>query len=302
LAVLSSLARGASEADRGERLAPTPLLDAILRLARQPAAAGAGAGAGGAAAGSEGAARLQCACLDALAALAYDGANRRRFLQSPGLMGLLTELASAPPPGSGGGGGDAPNPPASPAAAPAAGVAAAGEGPAPAPALEPATAGGDDGEGADGGAAPITSRGGSGDGALGDSVACVAAAVTGSGPTGRGALRAELVAPVKRTRSSSRGGGGSGGGGGRGGAGATRGGGAVDGPALVEPRLYAIRLLALLGVCVWACKGPGRAPWRLPLQRRVALYPAALQRPCPPFPNHLLTPGWHERTPSLAAY
>ncbi|GBF89188.1 phospholipase A [Raphidocelis subcapitata] len=230
LEVLASLAAGASDADRGERLAPARLLDRLLALAHSP-----GPGPPGA--------RVRCACLDALAALAYDPTNRRRFLQSPGLMGLLTELAAAPEGGGGGGGGSGGAPDGSGSSGANGGGGGGGGGDA-------------DGSGADrqGGASTPPARGNGGGGGASpeararaasspggalraaDSVARIAADVTGAGGGG-GALRAEL-APLRRRPSQ-----GGGGGKGRGSSPGCK----DDSPAKRDPRLHAIRLLAVLG-------------------------------------------------------
>jgi hypothetical protein len=247
--VLSSLARGASEADRSERLAPAGLIHAILGLARQPAAPGGGDRRDSRGAPPDVTAQRQCACLDALAALAYDDHNRRRFLHSPDLMELLSQLAfTRPAPGA-----PAPVVPAAPAAGtepatapePTASSGAA-ESPAKAASAVAAASGGDGaalprdaspgscGGGSGGGQG--NSSNSSGSGPPTDSVTAVAAEVTGS--SGSGSLRAELAAPMKGGRP-----GGAGAGAGRGGGGRA----AVLGPALCDPRLYAIRLLAVLG-------------------------------------------------------
>ncbi|KAI8470882.1 MAG: hypothetical protein J3K34DRAFT_520933 [Monoraphidium minutum] len=129
LQVLASLARGADGRDRGGRLGAASLMDRVLALARHPAPPAAGGGAIGGSGGGPGrgrgdvsggggggpdretgagggaAARVRCAALDALCALAYDAAARSRLLRSAPLMQLLTELAAPPEDAAAGGGG-----------------------------------------------------------------------------------------------------------------------------------------------------------------------------------------------------
>lgn len=97
LQVLASLARGALDRDLIARVAPMPLLEAVISLAC------AGTGARGSmdsepgARSDRGDERLRCACLQALSALAYDSANRRAMLASGKLMALLSELVALAP-------------------------------------------------------------------------------------------------------------------------------------------------------------------------------------------------------------
>eukprot|EP00878_Enallax_costatus_P012029 GHUV01012560.1.p1 GENE.GHUV01012560.1~~GHUV01012560.1.p1 ORF type:complete len:820 (+),score=326.73 GHUV01012560.1:341-2800(+) len=81
LRVLSSLSAGACEGEvPGEVLMPTQLLDRLLQLIKEQGTPQ----------------EVCCAAIHALGNSAFDANNRRRYLQSPGLMQLLVTLAAAP--------------------------------------------------------------------------------------------------------------------------------------------------------------------------------------------------------------